>query len=100
MSGGSASVHTSQPDGVPCWKASVRPSGAHAGWVAGAGAAVSSIGAVPSVFATQSVASVLRPCAGQREKASFVPSGENSGRASWSGDTTSGAVRPSFGSIV
>jgi hypothetical protein len=38
---------------------------------------VSSIGAVPSAFATHSVASLLRPFARQRENASFVPSGEN-----------------------
>src|SRR3989442_1098907 len=41
----------------------------------------------------------VRPCAGQRENASFVPSGENAGRASWSGETTSGVVRPSRTSI-
>ena len=38
--------------------------------------------AVPSAVATHRVASVRRPRAGQRENASFVPSGENSGRAS------------------
>src|SRR5439155_473127 len=76
MSAGSARVQISHPVATRCWKASVRPSGDQAGWVAGAGAVVSSIGAVPSALATQSVASALRPCAGQRENASFVPSGE------------------------
>src|SRR6184192_1852652 len=82
MSAGRASVQISQPFSPRCWKASVRPSGDQAGWSAGAGAAVSSIGAVPSAFATHGVASLVRPCAGQRVKASLVPSRDHAGRAS------------------
>src|SRR5436189_3628091 len=48
MSAGSARVQISHPVATRCWKASVRPSGDQAGWVAGAGAVVSSIGAGPS----------------------------------------------------
>src|SRR5438445_288407 len=82
MSAGSARVQGSQPGAARCWKASGRRSGDQAGWVAGPGAAVSSISAVPSALAIHSVAWALRPCAGQRENASLAPSGEKAGRAS------------------
>src|SRR5262249_30978702 len=91
MLSGSRAVQIFELPSLRRWKAKVIPSGAHAGCTAG-GRIESSVGTLPSAFATQRVASVLRPSAGQRVNASLVPSGDQAGRVSLGGPVTIGNV--------